>query len=301
MWLDISESIKRLLDLETFSKKEVWEWSLVLSSKSIPHELSFKDSEWQIWVPLSLMGKALYEIEIYTQENQERITADKEPSFYGRFEPTFWIFLFLILFYKLSHSDLIRLKDKPLAWNQIGCVDVWEVCQGQWWRLVTGLTLHGSITHLLSNVVVGSVFVIMVCRNFGSGFGWFCVLLAGIIGNGLNCLVQPYEHSSIGSSTSIFGAVGLMAGARIFRESDQGLFKQVLPFMAGLGLLALLGTGGKNTDLGAHIFGFLSGLVVGFLVRGFPITFSEQWLYLNRIFGLLALGIILFSWSVAIF
>lgn len=300
MWVDISESIKRLLNLETLSKNEVWDWSLVLCAKNIPYELYFQYDEWRVWAPISWMSKALYEIEMYTQENKERVVADKEPFVIGRLEPTFWVFFLLILFYRLTHSELISFHDRTLPWNQIGCVDVWKVCQGQLWRLVTGLTLHGSITHLLSNVVVGSVFVIMVCRNFGSGFGWFCVLLAGVVGNGFNCLVQPYEHSSIGSSTFIFGAVGLMAGARIFRESDQGLIKQFLPFVAGLGLLALLGTGGKNTDLGAHIFGFFSGLLTGFCVRKLPLSLSRHWFFMNRLFGLLVAGLVILSWSLAI-
>ncbi len=300
MWVDISESIKRLLNSETLSKDEVWDWSLVLSAKNIPYELYFQGDEWRIWVPVSWMSKALYEIEMYTQENKERVVADKEPFVIGRLEPTFWVFFLLILFYRLTHSELISFHEKPLAWNQIGSVDVWQVYQGEWWRLITGLTLHGGITHLLGNVVVGSLFVVMICRAFGSGFGWFCVLMAGVIGNGLNCLVQPYDHISIGSSTLIFGAVGLLAGARIFWESDQGLFKQVLPFVAGLGLLALLGTGGKNTDLGAHIFGFFSGLVISFCVRKLPLYLSRHWFYVDRLFGLMALGLVILSWSLAI-
>ena len=31
-----------------------------------------------------------------------------------------------------------------------------------------------------------------------------------------------------------------------------------------MGLLAMLGAGGDNTDLGAHLFGFLFGLPLGF-------------------------------------
>ena len=35
------------------------------------------------------------------------------------------------------------------------------------------------------------------------------------------------------------------------------------PLAAGLGLLAMLGSSGKHTDLGAHLFGLLVGLIAG--------------------------------------
>jgi hypothetical protein len=37
------------------------------------------------------------------------------------------------------------------------------------------------------------------------------------------------------------------------------------PLAAGLALLALYGAGGLNTDVGAHVSGFLAGLGFGFL------------------------------------
>jgi hypothetical protein len=36
-----------------------------------------------------------------------------------------------------------------------------------------------------------------------------------------------------------------------------------VPIAAGLALLAILGTEGKQTDLGAHLFGFCAGLLFG--------------------------------------
>ena len=39
-----------------------------------------------------------------------------------------------------------------------------------------------------------------------------------------------------------------------------------MPVMAGLALLALLGSSGERTDLGAHLFGLLCGLAMGSMV-----------------------------------
>ncbi len=37
----------------------------------------------------------------------------------------------------------------------------------------------------------------------------------------------------------------------------------LVPFMAGAALLAMTGSSGERTDLGAHLFGLLSGFVIG--------------------------------------
>lgn len=298
--MDISEPLKRSHNRDAFSDTQIWEWSLVLESKSIPHRFYEKNSHWRMLVPVSFMSQALYQIEIYTQENKEDILFVQKPLYYGRFEATFWAFLCLILFYMVSHSHILRLDGDSVAWIALGSVDVWAVFHGQWWRLVTGLTLHANITHLLSNVVVGGIFVFMVCREMGSGFGWFCVLLSGIVGNVLNCYVQPLSHTSLGASTFIFGSVGMLAAVRSFQYGDPGTFRKIVPFAAGLGLLSFLGSGGDNTDLGAHVFGFISGLVIGFGFRLFPGVNEHTWRKLNRLFGGMTLGVVLVAWAVAL-
>ncbi len=39
--------------------------------------------------------------------------------------------------------------------------------------------------------------------------------------------------------------------------------KAWLPLGAGLALLSMLGSGGERTDLMAHLFGFMTGLILG--------------------------------------
>jgi hypothetical protein len=47
---------------------------------------------------------------------------------------------------------------------------------------------------------------------------------------------------------------------------------RVAPLIAGLGLLAYTGTAGENTDLGAHLFGFIAGFALGLLAARFKIA-----------------------------
>ena len=58
--------------------------------------------------------------------------------------------------------------------------------------------------------------------------------------------------------------VGIMGAVSMTRHRRHFLRSWGLPAAGALALLALFGTEGKNTDLGAHLFGFVSGLLLGF-------------------------------------
>ena len=57
------------------------------------------------------------------------------------------------------------------------------------------------------------------------------------------------------------------------------------------------GTGGPNTDVGAHLMGFLSGLVAGMLLTSFRDRLSERrW---QQYAGSLAVVLVAFAWLLA--
>jgi membrane associated rhomboid family serine protease len=68
----------------------------------------------------------------------------------------------------------------------------------------------------------------------------------------------------VGASTAIFGAVGLLSALAIGRHRRGGIRgrRALTPLAAGLGLLAMLGTSARS-DLSAHLFGLLAGLLLG--------------------------------------
>jgi len=79
-------------------------------------------------------------------------------------------------------------------------------------------------------------------------------------------VVYKTGHSSIGASTAVFGALGLLTAWQFLRrlEHPGRRIKALLPLGAGLALLGFLGSS-AHADILAHLFGFLSGLVIGFL------------------------------------
>ncbi|NBB79848.1 MAG: rhomboid family intramembrane serine protease, partial [Verrucomicrobia bacterium] len=146
---------------------------------------------------------------------------------------------------------------------------------GQWARAVTALMLHGDVVHLVSNLVAGMGFAFCVARFFGAASAWLLILLCGALGNALNAWVYyPEAHYSIGASTAVFAALGLLTGAGVWialREARQSwsMPPWFIPIFGGVTLLGLVGIGDGSlngiVDVAAHISGFFCGLLIGLL------------------------------------
>ena len=141
------------------------------------------------------------------------------------------------------------------------------VQQGQWWRLITALTLHANQVHLVGNCVTGAFVAHLLCRITGYGTGWLALLLSGMAGNLLNILFRQGPHLSVGFSTAIFAAIGIFCGMQLAIRKATYVQQLLPPLGAGAGLLAMLGTQGEHTDLGAHLFGFGCGILCGLLLQ----------------------------------
>lgn len=106
----------------------------------------------------------------------------------------------------------------------------------------------------------GAVFGLLAGRVLGGGVAWLTILLGGALGNGINVMIQEPTHRSIGASTPVFAAMGvLVAYALRPREShDDTLLKRWTPLIGGSLLLAFTRVEGERTDVAAHCTGFLA-------------------------------------------
>ena len=186
-----------------------------------------------------------------------------------------------------------------LDWRAAGRMDAALVRDGEWWRVITALTLHGDLAHILGNSLFGAVFGLMAGRYLGSGLCWLLVLLAGAAGNGVNAWLRPDGFASLGASTATFACVGMTA-AFVWRRGyfrGRGWRRGFAPIAAGLALLAFTGMGGANTDVLAHVAGFACGLGVGAAIAPFDIRrlgYSGQVLA-----GAVAAVLIVAAWGMA--
>lgn len=134
----------------------------------------------------------------------------------------------------------------------------------EWWRPATSLFLHADLEHLFGNLGLGVLFGLWAGHSLGPWRGWCLMLLAGVAGNFMNILVRRTEDfASLGASTAVFGALGLLTGAGLWqsiRHPDRsGPMRPLVPLIAGMILLAWLGSGGPRTDVSAHLCGFVAG------------------------------------------
>jgi membrane associated rhomboid family serine protease len=143
----------------------------------------------------------------------------------------------------------------------------------EWWRPFTALFLHADVPHLLGNLLSGMFFGTMVARTIGPWRGWALILACGTAGNLITSLITwPESFVSIGASTAVFGALGILSGsgfiAMLRQRARLPWARIAAPVLAGVVLLGWLGGGreGGNTDVLGHVFGFASGLAAGVMV-----------------------------------
>ena len=126
---------------------------------------------------------------------------------------------------------------------------------------------------------------------------WLITLLAGGMGNYLDALVFSPTYLSIGASTSVFGAIGVLSTLRTWEYYYyQSLTSKIyVPLIAGLGLFAMIGTNLKS-DVIAHLMGLISGMFIG--ISLIPIYNKPLFkkIILQIFFILLFSFLILYSW-----
>ena len=261
------------------SRQRADEWAVVLAAADIPHWLRRRLDGWALIVPAPDAAAALESLDAYDRENA-REGADRGDAVAPSRPVTMvgvYVALLLIGLFAITGSRAGRSE-----WFQHGEADATRMMAGEWWRAVTALTLHADAPHLLGNALAGALLVTAVCQQLGPGVGLWLVLLAGAGGNALTAAVHGAGHVSVGASTAIFGAVGILAGLRILTPGRVGsrLGKWWVVTATSLVLLALLGTG-PNADLLAHVFGLLAGgalgLVAALTIRWMP-RVPVQWL-----------------------
>lgn len=132
--------------------------------------------------------------------------------------------------------------------------------QGQVWRLITPLLLHGSILHIGFNMYALFSIGPSLERAYGHGRYLLLYLLGGFAGNTLSFLLSP--AASIGASTAIFGLV--IAEVVFIYRNRQMFGGRARNMLLNLGLIIVVNLV-LGLSPGIDNYGHLGGLLGGAL------------------------------------
>jgi membrane associated rhomboid family serine protease len=317
------------------SERRARDWALVLQSMSIWHVLRWSAEGWMLFVRDADGVRAAASIARYETENRD--WPPRRVRERPRFAPSP---VAALTFAALAAFFMITGPARNVRWFSAGSSVAEVVIGSEPWRAVTALTLHADAMHVMGNVISGVVFGSAVHRRLGPGGGSLAILGAGAAGNLINALWHTARgqggHASIGASTAVFGAIGILAatqmlvdrsGRRLGGAWKSGWVELVAPAVGGLALLGALGAGGPRTDLGAHLWGLFAGGVIGLVAGlwqarsggrhdtrsavspsipgGGAVTVHDvvaappRW-WVQPLFGAIALGVLLGCWQLAI-
>ena len=158
----------------------------------------------------------------------------------------------------------MNLGDIDESVNIAGFVKPDFLGKGEYWRILTGASLHGGFIHIFFNgqALYGFGGLIEYLSNRAH---LAIVFVLAIIGGGLCSLVFMPDGNSVGASGGIMGLIGYLAiyGYRRKQQLPPDFLKSMLinvGFIAAFGLIAY-----QIVDNFAHIGGFLVGAIYGFL------------------------------------
>ncbi|MBW8057077.1 MAG: rhomboid family intramembrane serine protease [candidate division NC10 bacterium] len=270
------------------------EWALVLVAQGLSPSIWPTDEGFVLGVPSEEVEQAIGALYAYESENPAEPQEGEEVAGSAHLYAALGVSVALVVFFFITGA-----RNPTVRWFERGSADAERILLGELWRTVTSLTLHADLGHVMANAIAGAIFLSAVCRVLGPGLGSTLVLLAGAGGNFANALLHGSLHVSVGASTSVFGAVGLLGGLGVAQRRRRGARgrRAWMPIAAGFALLAMLGMG-ERVDLSAHLFGFLVGGILGILAA--LVVPRPPGPHLQWTFGGAALGMLIYCWALAL-
>ena len=279
------------------NRRQAEQYALVLTAMGMRSSIVPEGNFLTLYVAPEDAERADDELATYDSENRERPhERDWLRSAFPPIELAMVYWVVLLFFFAAGRHEAFSLD-----WIGNGAVQSGLMLKGEWWRAVTALCLHANGTHLLGNLLFGTVFLLLLAQVTGAGVAGLSIVVAGAVGNVLSALVQSPAYTSIGASTAIFGSIGMLVALRQVRQRDQAIstLRKWTPLAGGFGLLISLGLSGENTDIIAHILGFGAGIAAGWMLakrgRDWATDRRLQW----RCAGT-AGAVVVFAWVAAL-
>jgi len=187
------------------SDDEILSRLAVLSAAGLPYCLEYDSAVaiWDIYVPTEYSQAASGELADYESANRDwppavppdvaRASDDLPGSaFAGLLAAAFlaWVY------------QQTGPADRTVRVFQEGCANSTAILAGEYWRVLTALTLHADISHVVGNAACTFLLGWALCHQLGSGVALGLALLSGVIGNAGTALLTGPGRVTLGASTA---------------------------------------------------------------------------------------------------
>lgn len=166
------------------------------------------------------------------------------------------IFLWLLLLLPIPFTT--TLLQQMVGFNYL-------ISEGEFWRLVTPIFVHGGFGHMLFNSFSLILFGPALEGMLGKFKFIVAYLFAGVIANIATFYIEPLDFAHVGSSGAIFGLFGVYLYMVVFRKDlISQMNSQLIVTILVIGLVMTFVN--SNVNIIAHLFGFVAGAVIAPLV-----------------------------------
>jgi len=242
------------------------DWSLVLASQGIEHTIDRDEATgWTLSVAETDYEIAQTQIRQYRLENRHWRWRQPvfQPGLFFDWSSLAWVLLNIFFYWWSEARADLRLT---------GMINGAALAHGEWWRLFTATWLHADLAHLAMNMVFGFLFMGLVMGRYGPGVGLLAAYLAGVGGNLAAWFVYDPNQRGLGASGVVMGALGLLAvqSVDLLKRRNTNTFRLLASgIFAGVLLFVFLGVS-PESDVVAHLGGFITGLLIGSLLALAP-------------------------------
>ena len=194
---------------------------------------------------------------------EEQIEPSKRQKAAAYFKRAPWVSLFLVIFnLVLCFCCIIN----PTLFYGKGCVSLSYIMEGEFYRLLTAIFLHGSVDHYFSNMLLLYFLGDILEKRVGRIRFLLMYLLTGVLGNVLSCFheyVTGVFYISYGASGAVFGLIGMLFYLVIRRDEQ---IKTSMPAMFFMVMYCIYSSFvGEQVNVAAHLGGLLSGMLLMFV------------------------------------